>query len=165
MMRSLKWKLTINSILMCSLLSGVLVNFTYADKTGSSSLSVITTTQAYINHQTIVQQPEQNIVYHPTLGYMDYQQIWCNDDHQSAMKHYQHFITQVCLERGGSLTKNWCTLSGSQQPLFYTFIAAYDLSCHSDEATIVHIIEVMPNIKNNTVVAKAWIKTAKSLGF
>ena len=96
---------------------------------------------------------------------MDYQQIWCNDDHQSAMMHYQHFIAHVCLERGGSLTKNWCTLSGSQQPLFYTFIAAYDSSCHSNDATIVHIIEAMPNIKNTTVVAKAWIKTAQSLGF
>ena len=164
-MRNLKWKHTVKMIWMCSFLYGACFNLAYAADINATQLSVITATQAYINNQTIAPQPEQNIVYHPTLGYMDYQQIWCSEDHQSAMVKYQHFITHVCLEKGGNLTKNWCSLSGSQQPLFYTSIAAYDLSCHGNNATIVHIIEMMPNINNDTTIAKAWMKTAKSLGF
>lgn len=164
-MRSLKWEFAINSILIFSFLSSVCFNFAYAYSINTTSLSVISTTQAYINHQTKILQPEQNIVYHPTLGYMDYQQIWCNDNNQSTMINYQHFISNVCMKRGGILTKNWCALSDTQQPLFYTFIATYDSSCRSNNANIVQIIEMMPNINNDKTIAKAWMKTAKSLGF
>lgn len=164
-MFNLQWKAKINCILMLGFLFGASINITYADDTPPISPSVIMVTQTYINHQTSAQQPVQNIVYHPTLGYMDYQQVWCNDDHQSAMMHYQHFISHVCLEKGGDLVNNWCTSSKLQQPLFYTFVAVYDSTCHSNNGTIVHIIEAIPEVKNNTTVANAWIKTAKSLGF
>ncbi|CEO40933.1 hypothetical protein C0Z01_18210 [Photobacterium kishitanii] len=164
-MRSLKWKLTVNSILMFSFLSSVCFNFAYAYDINSASSSAIMSTQAYIDHQTKSLQPEQNIVYHPTLGYMDYQQIWCNDNQQSIMSKYQHFISNVCVEKGGILTKNWCALSDTRQPIFYTFIANYDSSCHGNHATIVHITEMMPNTNNNTNIAREWMKIAQSLGF
>lgn len=165
MMRSQKWTFNLKSALVLTLLLGGHTNVTYANNLHSTHLSVISTIQTYINQQTVYQQPQQNIVYHPTLGYMDYQQIWCNNSYQQQMINYQHFILKVCNERGGELVNHWCSLSDSHQPLFYTSIAPYDANCSSNSAIIVHIIETLPEANKDPIVAVAWIKTAKSFGF
>ncbi|WP_297478843.1 hypothetical protein [uncultured Photobacterium sp.] len=150
---------------MLTLLLGGYANVIFANDLYSTHLSVISTTQAYINQQTVYQQPQQNIVYHPTLGYMDYQQIWCNDAHQQQTINYQRFISKVCSKRGGELINHWCILSDSHLPLFYTFIAPYDADCNGESATIVHIMEMLPTGKKDPTVAVSWIKIAKSFGF
>lgn len=164
-MSNLQWKVTVNIMLMFTVLYGACFNIAYANNVKPAQLSAITATQIYINQQTVVSQGAQNIEYHPTFGYMDYQQVWCNGNVQSAIMKYQHFVEEMCTEKGGRINNHWCTLSYSQQPLFYTFIAPYDANCRDGNAIIVHIIEVMPTTKSDASVAKAWLRTAQSLHF
>lgn len=165
MMYSLKWIFNIKSTLVLMLLLGGYTNVTYADNLYSRHSNAISATQIYISQQTVYQQPQQNILYHPTLGYMDYQQVWCNDTHQQQTINYQRFISKVCHERKGELINHWCALSDSHQPLFYIFIAPYDANCSGNSATIIHIMETIPEANKDPAIAVAWIKVAKSLGF
>ncbi|SMY34416.1 hypothetical protein [Photobacterium andalusiense] len=164
MMPNLISKRIVNIGLIFTALFSICAQFSYANNM-TSTATVISVTQAYINHQTKMRQLQQNIVYHPTLGYMEYQQIWCNNDQQRARINYQRFITDICLKRGGKLTNNWCVISKIRQPLFYTDVSDYDANCTTNHATIVQIIEVLPMINKDPIIAKAWLQTAQSLGF
>ncbi len=164
-MRNLTWKYIVNIGLLFTAFFSMCAQVSYANNITSTS-TVISATQAFINHQTKVQQPQQNIVYHPTLGYMEYQQIWCNDTQQQSINNYQRFITDICIKRGGDLTNHWCTTSKTQQPLFYTVISDYEANnCATNQATIVQIIEVLPMLNKNPNIAKTWLQTAQRFGF
>ncbi|SMY33743.1 hypothetical protein PMAL9190_01202 [Photobacterium malacitanum] len=163
-MRNLTWKRIVNIGLLFMAFFSMCTQVSYAKQITSTS-TVISATQAYINHQTKMQQPQQNIVYHPTLGYMEYQQIWCNDNRQQSRVNYQRFITDICIKRGGDITNHWCTASKTQQPIFYTVVSDYDANCATNQATIVQITEVLPTLNNNSNIAKTWLKVAQSLGF
>ncbi|OBU15442.1 hypothetical protein BTN98_14165 [Photobacterium aquimaris] len=163
-MHNLTSKRIVNISLIVTVFFSMCAQLSYAQNMISTP-TVISVTQAYINHQTKMRQPQQNIIYHPTLGYMEYQQIWCNNDQQQAITNYQRFIADICLKRGGKLTNNWCVISKIRQPLFYTDVSDYDANCTTNHATIVQIIEVLPMINKDPIIAKAWLQTAQSLGY
>lgn len=144
------------------LFSPLMIKAKIVSKPLESTTSFIETVDSYESSQT---QQQGITVYHPVLGYANYENIVCdsNDNHQRELR---HLVTSYCLQHSGKLVDNWCVDTQSNMPLFNAEINQHSMDCHSGgNASLIHVLEFLPSAEHDQQTQQSWLQVATAFGY
>ncbi|EAS65754.1 hypothetical protein L4D04_07835 [Photobacterium angustum] len=144
------------------LFSPLMIQAKIVSKPLESTTSFIETVDSYESSQT---QQQGITVYHPVLGYANYENIVCdsNDNHQRELR---HLVTSYCLKHSGKLVNNWCVDTQSNMPLFNAELNQHTMDCHlGGNASIIHVLEFLPSTEHEQQTQQSWLQVATAFGY
>ena len=104
-------------------------------------------------------------IYHPTLGFVNYETILCGAKDETEQAFHQ-LVVSVCNEQQGKMYRNWCIDKQKNTPLFHAELDGGVSRCQEGEyASIVHVLEALPSIKISAKQRNNWLQVARSFGY
>ncbi|PQJ62686.1 hypothetical protein [Photobacterium angustum] len=144
------------------LLSPLMIQAEIVSKPLESTTSFIETVDNYELSQT---QQQGITVYHPVLGYANYENTVCDseDNHQQQ---FRRLVSSYCLQHSGKVVDNWCVDKQNNMPLFTAELNQLRTDCHSGgNASIIHVLEFLPSVEHDQQTQQSWLQVATAFGY
>ena len=144
------------------LLSPLMIQAEIVSKPLESTTSFIEALDSYESSQI---QQQGITVYHPLLGYANYENTVC-DSEDNHPQQFLHLVSSYCLEHNGKVVDNWCVDKQSNMPLFTAELNQLRTDCNSGGNTsIIHVLEFLPSVEHDQQTQQSWLQVATAFGY
>ncbi|WP_318511675.1 hypothetical protein [Photobacterium leiognathi] len=118
-----------------------------------------------IESDTQLVQNQGLAIYHPTLGFVNYETTLCGAKEKTEQA-FKQLVTSVCSEQQGRVESNWCIDTKSNAPLFNAELGSFVMTCQDGEySSIIHVLEALPSVKISSEQRNNWLQVATSFGY